>query len=233
MSKRQPSRSTVRLIPPTVSSASRIVAVDAPLGELVGRRQARGPGADDDHRRGGRVGQRRVVSSLPRGAAWVVRATGDATPGGTVSQRRTCRYDGHPPERVDRRSRTSTVAVRALGSGGPGGRAGGRGSRRLSYRDRCRATPCPRRAPRTAPEPGPAASRSTASARPPVGCRREHPPPGRPHVDRERRRRRPRSVWPPSIAAPLHHPDRRQRDPRRLRMVVRHLADRGASTSVG
>ena len=48
MSKRQPSRSTVRLMPPTTSSASRTVEVDPPLAEHVGRGEAGGAGADDD-----------------------------------------------------------------------------------------------------------------------------------------------------------------------------------------
>ena len=42
MSNRQPSRSTVWLMPPTTSVASRTVRV-ARLAELVGRREAGGP----------------------------------------------------------------------------------------------------------------------------------------------------------------------------------------------
>ena len=48
MSKRQPSRSTVRLIPPTTASASRMVARHARLAELVGRGEPGRAGADDD-----------------------------------------------------------------------------------------------------------------------------------------------------------------------------------------
>ena len=49
MSKRQPSRSTVRLMPPTMSSASSDGGVDdAGAAQLVGRREPRRAGTDDD-----------------------------------------------------------------------------------------------------------------------------------------------------------------------------------------
>ena len=48
MSKRQPSRSTVRLMPPTTSSASSTVRRDPGLGQLVGGGEPGGAGADDD-----------------------------------------------------------------------------------------------------------------------------------------------------------------------------------------
>ena len=80
MSNRQPSRSTVREIPPTVSPASRMVERNAVLVQLEGRGEPGGAGADDDDVvacgsvrggfRGGRGFGRRVGPVIGHGFAY-------------------------------------------------------------------------------------------------------------------------------------------------------------------